>query len=151
MNAEQRYAPTIRWMLANKDLDQVMAIAKKAGSNWDEDDFYESCHNNDNVNLVIEDRGDIFGYAVYRQYKHKVEIIQIATCPVREGYGRDLIELIASRMTKDRRRIEVHVSEWNLDAQLFFKAMGFRAVRVYEDKHTCTHYVFVRKVEFTKE
>lgn len=143
--------PVIRWMLLNKDLEQVLGICQSRGNGRTEEYFGDSCHNNDNVNIVVEHEGEVRGYAIYRNHPYKVEILDIATSPTRSGYGRDLISMIEERLTPTRTRMEIHVPEENLEAQLFFKTLEFRAVRIYESKSGQTYYVFVRKLYFPEE
>jgi len=54
----------------------------------------------------------------------------------RDGVGRSLINKLKSKLSYERRnRITLKVRESNLDAQLFFRAMGFQAVEVLRNHY----------------
>ena len=63
----------------------------------------------------------LINFAVSEYYRH-------------EGVGRQMIEKLQSKLSCRRRaQITLHVRESNLPAQLFFKASGFRAIKVVRD------------------
>ena len=81
--------------------------------------------------LVAERGRKVVGFMVYEQTKTKLVILCLVTAPHqrRRHIARVLIERL-QRKTRfgGRRRILAYVHERNLAAQLFFRAMGFRAV-----------------------
>lgn len=138
--------PTIGWMLAN-EIVECLDVAKARGLDRDEDYFYQSLQDAQKTNITIEHEGKIVGYVMYVNHPYKVIVTDIATDPVRSGYGTDLLELIESRIEgTDRTRIEIHTPEENLGTQLFLKARGFRAVRTYANQSGNEFYVFVKKI-----
>jgi ribosomal-protein-alanine N-acetyltransferase len=53
--------------------------------------------------------------------------------------GTAMVEKLIGKLSGDRRnRIVLEVRETNLDAQLFFKNLGFRAISVLRDFYTDT-------------
>ena len=52
----------------------------------------------------------------------------------RKLIGRSMLDKLVSKLSQDRRnRIMLEVRETNLDAQLFFRHLGFRAISVLRD------------------
>lgn len=126
----------IRWMLRN-DLSEVMRIENESFENpWSEKDFKRHLRRQDTIGVVAEAGGRVVGYMVYEMHKHRYHIISISACPssLRQGVGTALIAYLTKRLKNgDRNRINLEVRETNLNAQLFFKAVGFRATEVFKD------------------
>ena len=77
---------------------------------------------------------------IYELHKSKLHILNFAVSPSfrRLGVGGQMVAKLVSKLSSHRRtKITLEVRETNLPAQLFFRAQGFRAVRVlrayYED------------------
>lgn len=144
-------AAQIRWMLVNKDIEGVLAVAKAIGNGTTEEWFYDSCHADDRTNYVLLDSGKIVGFIVVKNLKYKFQVMQMGL----HGASTDAVNLmfytLEDRLTEDRRRIEIHVPEGALDAQLLLRDHKYRAVRTYADENGTEFYVFVRKVEFPNE
>lgn len=119
------------------DLSSILFIeAKSFELPWCEDDFVQILKGNRCLVNIIGYR--LNGYLVYREIKRKpggtgkprprgtgtIEIINIAALPRRMGIGRGLVNYIKNGP------IIVNVRESNLDAQLFFKRMGFKAIKI---------------------
>jgi ribosomal-protein-alanine N-acetyltransferase len=90
----------------------------------------------------------IVGYMAYDWTRTKLTLLNFGVDYRfrREGVGTAMIEKLKSKLSAEQKtRIVLHVRETNLPAQLFFRAMGFRAVNVlrgaYEDT-TEDAYVF---------
>jgi [ribosomal protein S18]-alanine N-acetyltransferase len=82
----------------------------------------------------------IAGFMVYELHKTRLHLMNLAVDPrcQRRGVGRQLVEKLTGKLSFQRRcRLTLEVRETNLDAQLFFRACGLRAVSVlpgfYED------------------
>src|SRR5205807_2738743 len=76
----------------------------------------------------------------YELHKAKLHILNFAVHPTCRRYriGSQMVAKLISKLSSHRRtRITLEVRETNLTAQLFFRAQGFKAVRVlrtyYED------------------
>jgi ribosomal-protein-alanine N-acetyltransferase len=77
---------------------------------------------------------------IYELHKNRIHILSFAVHPDyrRQGIGQSMIDKLVSKLAYQRRnRIVLEVRETNLDAQLFFRQLGFRATSVlrsfYED------------------
>jgi ribosomal protein S18 acetylase RimI-like enzyme len=84
----------------------------------------------------VETFGDVlilgtqrYGYIVYETDRSEITILRMAVHPAfqRRKIGRDMIDRLQGRMLRENRKtIVVHVHERWVDAQLFFRACGFR-------------------------
>ena len=77
--------------------------------------------------------GDILGFMIYEVHKSKLHILNFAVHPEyrRCGIGCQMAEKLMSKLSINRhKRIVSEVRETNLDAQLFFRSVGFRATGV---------------------
>ena len=57
----------------------------------------------------------------------------------RKGCGKILIEKICSKLSLLKKHVEIVVKESNVNAQLFFKSMGFTVVETIRNKFTTYH------------
>lgn len=130
----------IRWMI-RRDESQVMQIEQLSFDQaWTWDDFQQCLRQRNCIGMVAEIGDQVVGYMIYELHKHELHLLNLAVHPARRhrSIGRQLMEKLASKLSSHRRRaITVDVRETNLPAQLFFRACGFRAVKVrrglYED------------------
>src|SRR5258707_6639784 len=90
--------------------------------------------------MVAEQGGWVVGFMFYGLHKQKLHTPNFAVHPQyrRYGVGGQMVSKVISKLASHRRtRITLEVRETNLPAQLFFRAQGFKAVRVlrafYED------------------
>jgi ribosomal-protein-alanine N-acetyltransferase len=90
--------------------------------------------------MVAEQGEKVVGFMIYELHKSKLHILNFAVNPNcrRQGVGAQMVSKLVSKLSSHRRtRITLEVRETNLYAQLFFRAQGFKAVRVlrgyYED------------------
>jgi ribosomal-protein-alanine N-acetyltransferase len=123
----------IRWGI-RRDMPEVLAIESQCFEfPWDEDAFIRVLRQRNCISMVAEHDEKIAGFFVYELHKSRLHILNFAVHPAyqRNGVGRQMVEKLTGKLTADRRsRILLEIRETNLDAQLFFKAMGFRAVSV---------------------
>ena len=126
----------IRWMI-RRDMPRVLSIENQCFPNaWTEDEFIRVLRQRNCIGMVAERNGLIAGYMIYELHKTRLHVINFAVDPLwqREKIGTAMIEKLISKLSKDRRnRIMLEVSEMNLPAHLFFKAVGFRATRIIQD------------------
>jgi ribosomal-protein-alanine N-acetyltransferase len=126
----------IRWMI-RRDMLEVLAI-EGAGfaAPRAEEDFLKVLRQRDCIGMVAETTDGsekVIGFMVYRLHKRGLEILDFAAHPGyrRAGVGRQMAAKLVGKLSARRRLlIRVDVREINLDAQLFFRAQGFRAVGV---------------------
>lgn len=74
----------------------------------------------------------IVGYVLYELHNNRNHLLSIAVDPThqRQGIGRAIHEEMRRKLRLARNRIMLEVRERNLPAQLFFRAMGYRAMGV---------------------
>ena len=130
----------IRWMI-RRDLPEVLAI--EVGSfefPWSEEDFIRCLRQRNCIGMVAEHDDRVVGFMIYELDKNRIEVLNLATAAHhrRRGIGTQMIGKLAGKLSVQRRnRITLEVRETNLEAQLFLRAAGFRAVSVlrgfYED------------------
>ena len=92
------------------------------------------------IGMVAEQGEKVVGFMIYELHKTKLHILNFAVHPTcrRASVGQQMVGKLISKLSSHRRtKITLEVRETNLAAQLFFKAMNFRAMRVlrsyYED------------------
>jgi ribosomal-protein-alanine N-acetyltransferase len=86
--------------------------------------------------MVAERDDRIVGFMIYELHKTRLHVLNFAVANDcrRIGVGRTMVEKLLAKLSHDRRnRIMLEVRETNLEAQLFFKQLGFRAVSVLRD------------------
>ncbi len=78
----------------------------------------------------------VVGFMIYELHKNKLNVLDFATHPEfrRTGVGRQMLDKLVSKLSSHRRtRIALHVRETSLEAQLFFRIQGFRAMEVVRE------------------
>lgn len=123
----------VRWMI-RRDLPAVLGFEKRCFEfPWTEQDFVSCLRQRNNIGMVAELGDQVVGYMVYELHKTKLHLLSIAVDPdySRQGIGAAMVEKLINKLSYQRRkRIALEVRETNLAAQLFFKALGFRATCV---------------------
>jgi len=123
----------VRWMI-RKDIPAVMAIENDSFEHsWSEDDLLSCMRQRSVIGMVADRNGQIAGFMVYEFHKHRLHILNFAVAREhrRTGVGRAMLNKLIGKLSPERRtRIMLEVRETNLNAQLFFKACGFRAVSI---------------------
>jgi [ribosomal protein S18]-alanine N-acetyltransferase len=130
----------IRWMI-RRDMPEVLAIEQQCFEfPWYEEDFIRCLRQRNCIGMVAEAGERVVGFMVYELHKHRLHILNFAVHEGfrRRGVGSQMARKLVSKLSCDRRsRIMLEIRETNLPAQLFFRAVGFRAVSVlrkfYED------------------
>lgn len=84
------------------------------------------------IAMVAEYGGKVLGFMVYELHKTRIELLRLAVRPGfrREGVGRQIVAKLVGKLGVRRDLIALHVRESCLDAQLFLRDCGFRAVDV---------------------
>src|SRR5438067_7654833 len=130
----------IRWMI-RRDMPEVLQAERESFEfSWTEEDFLRCLRQRNCIGMVAEQGEKVVGFMIYELHKSKLNILNFAVSPSsrRAGVGSQMVAKLISKLSSHRRtRITLEVRETNLIAQLFFRAQGFRAVRVlrsyYED------------------
>lgn len=123
----------LRWM-TEKDLDAVFELEQKSAVKpWNAEEFAMILMHSNAVGMVVEYQSRIIGYIVYETLDDAFVIKNIAVLPEfqRKGVGSQMIARVACRLTRGIRSVMLlSVGETNLDAQLFFRSLGFKAVNI---------------------
>ena len=130
----------IRWH-TNVDMPETLQIELKCFEYaWTEEDFRRRKRQSNCLTMVAELGDKVIGYMVYELYGSKIHLLNFAVDPEyrRLGVGGRMVAKLVRKLSSHRRnRITLAVRETNLSAQLFFKAQGFRAIKIlrvyYED------------------
>ena len=127
---------TVRWMI-RRDMDEVLKIERDGFSApWGEEEFLKQLRQRSTIGMVAEFDTSVVGYMVYEMHKQRYQLLNIAVAKGcrRIGVGQVMIEKLKNKLDPQRRRrIVTEVSESNLNAQLFFRGLGFRAIEVMRD------------------
>ncbi len=126
----------IRWMI-RRDMASVLDIEANCFEfAWTEDDFIRCLRQRNCIGMVAEVEGDVVGFMIYELHKTRLHILNFAVDPDyrRRHVGRAMLDKLLGKLSHERRnRIMLEVRETNLEAQLFFKSLGFRAISVLRD------------------
>lgn len=122
----------IRW-LVTRDFPEVLRIENTFEFPWDLDDFKRELRERNVVAMVAEHDEQVVGYMVYELHKTAIEVLNFAVradCR-RQGVGTAMVDKLKGKLAMHRRTcLRLAVCDRNLDAQLFWRSMGFRAVTV---------------------
>ena len=123
----------VRWMI-RRDMPEVLAAeAASFEYAWSEEDFLRCLRQRNCIGMVAERGERVVGFMIYELHKARLHVLNFAVHPSsrRQGVGAQMVAKLAGKLSSHRRtRISLEVRETNLPAQLFFKAQGFKAVRV---------------------
>jgi len=123
--------------MIRRDMPAVLAIEEQSFEfAWSEDDFIRCLRQRNCIGMVAEQDEQVVGFMIYELHKNRLHVLNFAVAEEvrRHGVGRAMISKLLSKLSHERRnRIMLEVRETNLDAQLFFKQIGFRAVSVLRD------------------
>lgn len=155
------YSPSheVRWMI-KRDMPTVLAIEAEAFEfPWCEMSFIRAMRQRNCIGMVIEDlrASEVRGFMIYELHKNRLHILNIAVDAAHRGrgYGRWMVQRLTNKLSHERRnRIMTEVRETNVDAQLFFRAMNFRAISVLKDFYDDTNedaYLFQYRHKPTEE
>ena len=126
----------IRWMI-RRDMPEILGIEQQSFEfPWSEEDFIRCLRQRNCIGMVAECEEQIVGFMIYELHRTRLHILNFAVHPGfrRHGVGRQMASKLISKLSHQRRtRILLEVRETNLDAQLFFRSTGFRAVSVLRD------------------
>lgn len=135
-------SPHIRWMI-RRDMPEVLAIEQASFEfAWAEDDFIRCLRQRNCIGMLAEipvagqQFGPIVGYMLYELHMKRLHLLTLAVHPEfrKQGIGRQMVEKLINKLSSQRRsRITLEVRETNLEALLFFRRMGFKAMAVLKD------------------
>lgn len=120
--------------ITRRDMEDVMALELAAfGDPWSEREITDFLKLPHAIGVVVEDDGILVGFMLYEIGPDCIVLHDIAINELyrREGIGRQLVDKLIDKLHEKRRRdLLVLVRERNLEAQLFFRALGFRTAGI---------------------
>lgn len=130
----------IRWMI-RRDMNDVLATERHSFDYaWTEEDFLRCLRQRNCIGMVAEMNDRVVGFMIYELHKNKLHVLNFAVAPGcrRMGIGAQMVAKLIAKLSSHRRsKITLAIRERNLAAQLFFRGLDFRAVKVlrnyYED------------------
>jgi [ribosomal protein S18]-alanine N-acetyltransferase len=131
-------ASEIRWMV-RKDMPAVLQIESECffEHSWTEAEFIRCLRQRSCIGMVADVGDDVAGFMIYELCASRFHLLNFGVAPRyrRRGVGRAMVQKLIGKMEGGypRNQILLEVRETNLDAQLFFKAFGFRAISVLSD------------------
>ncbi len=137
---KQQLSVHIRWMI-RRDMSDVLEIENSSFEfPWFEEDFIRCLRQRNCIGMVAEYDEHVVGFMIYELHKTRLHILNFAVHPEfrRCHIGLQMVSKLCSKLSYQRRtQISLEVRETNLEAQLFFRGQGFRAINVlrgyYED------------------
>lgn len=126
----------IPWMI-RRHMDEVLEIEMQCFPlPWSEEEFIRCLRNRNAIGMVAKAEERVVGFMVYELHRNLLHILNFAVRPSfqRRGVGTAMVNKLIGKLSSERRnRLMLEICETNLNAQLFFRAKGFRAVSVLKD------------------
>ena len=120
------------------DIDQI-ENALFCDLAWTQEEFVTCLRRPNTVGMTIENYDcETIGYMVYELHNRRIQLLNFAVDPGyhRKSVGRQMVEKLFAKLSHQRRtKIVAEVREGNLDALLFFRAMGFLAVALLKNEY----------------
>ena len=131
----------VRWTI-RKDLPSVVDIEELCFEfPWTETEIIDMLRKPHVIGKVVEYQDGIGGFMFYTLHRTRLHVENIAVHPDyrRCGIGTAMVETLKSKLSPIKRTsLALDVRESNLDAQLFFRHNGFKAVKVIRDAYEDT-------------
>ena len=126
----------IRWMI-RRDMGEVLQIEQDCFEfPWTEEDFLTCLRQRTCIGMVAEIGNQVVSYMIYELKKTKLRILSFAVSPKyrRMGVGKAMFQRLKDKLVQQgRTSFETVVKESSLDALLFFRSQGMRAIKVHKD------------------
>jgi [ribosomal protein S18]-alanine N-acetyltransferase len=123
----------IRWMI-RRDMAEVLQIERESFEYpWVDEDFIRCLRQRNCIGMVAEHEGRVVGFMIYELHRTRIHVLNFAVSRIchRLGVGSQMIAKLIAKLSAQRRsRIVLEVRETNVDAQLFFRENGFRAISI---------------------
>ncbi|WP_254510323.1 ribosomal protein S18-alanine N-acetyltransferase [Anatilimnocola floriformis] len=126
----------IRWMI-RRDMAEVLRIEDLSFEfSWSEEDFIRCLRQRNCIGMIAEHSERVVGFMIYELHRNRLHVLNFAVHPDfrRRNVGTQMVRKLVTKLSPQRRsRIMLEVRETNLDAQLFFRDLNFRAVSLLRD------------------
>lgn len=121
------------WLL-RKHMPEVIDIeGQSVEFPWSEEEFVRCLRGRNCIGKVVVLDEQVVGFMIYELHETRLQVLNfgVHTDFRRRGVGRELFRKLALKLSHDRRtRILLEIRETALDAQIFLRSIGFRAVSV---------------------
>src|ERR1039458_1368334 len=128
----------IRWITL-RDMPEVLEIEQENFEySWKQDDFVNCLKHHSCVGMVAEHDGQVLSYMIYVLHSNRIHLLNLAVSKNyhRCGIGTQMIAKLVGKLSLQRRRkIVTEIRETNLDAQLFFRELGFKAIHILNNHY----------------
>lgn len=118
----------IRWLL-RQDIPDVLQIEHHSyDPSWREEDFLNALRQRNCIGMVCEHRASILGFMIYELHKNRLRVLRMAVSvdARRQGVATAMVNRLRDKLHQQRRdRIDITVSDVNLNAHLFLRSCGF--------------------------
>lgn len=123
--------------MIRRDMPEVLHVERACFDfPWSEEDFIRRLRQRNCIGMVVETNESVRGHMIYELHGSRLCLLSMAVDPEyqRMGLGTAMVNKLKAKLSTGRReRIECYVRERNLNAQLFFRRLGFEAVQVHRD------------------
>lgn len=136
----------LRWAVVN-DLPSLIRIEEECFDYyWSEETFKKLIQSRNHVVIAAEVDGQVVGFMAYELQENNIDLLGVAVLPDywRQGIAKAMVKRLKDKLrptgqrTQARATVTARVRETNTRAHYFFKAMGFKAVRVIEGNYADT-------------
>lgn len=145
----------IRWMI-RRDMKAVLDIENRSFDYpWRESDFVGVLNQKNAIGMVADYGDKVVAFMLYELHKRKLHLLNFAVDYDfrRAKVGSQMIRKLYGKLGAQRRtHITLEVRETNVEAQCFFKSLGFKAVQVLPDYYDETDEdAYVMRAEWNPE
>jgi len=130
--------------MTKADMPMVLGIENQFEFPWSEDEFIKVLRQRNHIGMVAVIDGRVVGFLIYALHTKRIHLVNFAVhrdC-FRQGIGKAMLSRLLRKLgtgETDRNRVLLEVRETNIDAQLFFRAFGFRAISILENYYDCSN------------
>lgn len=142
-----------RWMLRG-DVPKVTSMLRASGEKDTEKSLERALFRSSVACMVAESDGEIVGFMSYdvgKVSKIKVSSLVVEESSRRRGVGRTLVSELVGKLNEKRNKVELLVSEYNLQAQLFLRSVGFKVEAVRSLSEDQSEYKFVYRLSESRQ
>lgn len=119
-------------------MPEIMHVNRSCSYPWTEEDFRRYRMERNCVGSVAKFDGMVVGFMICRIYKSWIHLDNLVVLQNyrHHGIGTQLLEKMFGKFLSDERdSVFLEVCETNIDAQLFFRKNGFRAISILRNPH----------------
>jgi [ribosomal protein S18]-alanine N-acetyltransferase len=121
---------------------------------WESEDFYKYLSSSKTTGLIALVDEKVIAYVICRFYKSKLCLVSLAVSPKyrRKKIATNLVKKLISSTSKN---LYLTISEKNFETQLFFRFLGFKAIKVVKNFFGLDHdgydFLFDKKDPYSYE